>query len=135
MTYKIEDIEGVGPSFAEKLATAGIATTDDFLRLCGDSAGRKRVSEKTGVGESTLLKWANLADLMRVSGVGSQYSELLEAAGVDTVRELANRNAENLTAAMEKVNAEKKLSRATPAQAVVQGWIEQARLMDAVVTH
>ncbi|NNF06294.1 MAG: DUF4332 domain-containing protein [Candidatus Eisenbacteria bacterium] len=135
MSYKIDEIEGIGPAYAEKLAGAKISTTDDFLTLCCDKAGRKTVAESTGLSEGQLLKWANLADLMRVSGIGPQYSELLEAAGVDTVKELRNRNAENLATKMEEVNGEKKLARATPAQSVVQGWIEAAKGMDPKISH
>ena len=100
MGYKIEEIEGIGPAYAEKLAAASISTTDDLLKLCCDARGRKATAEKTGVSESQLLKWANMADLMRVSGVGRQYAELLEASGVDTIKELRNRNAENLAQAI-----------------------------------
>ena len=135
MSYKISEIEGIGPSYAEKLAKADIQTTDDFLKLCCDAKGRKNTSETTGVSESQLLKWANMADLMRVSGIGSEYSELLEAAGVDTVKELRNRNAENLTTKMEEINNQKNLCRATPSQPTVEKWIEQAKTMEPVITH
>lgn len=135
MTYKITEIEGIGPSNASKLATANINTTNDLLELCCDSTGRKTISEKVGVSESQLLKWANLADLMRVSGVGEEYSELLEAAGVDTVKELRNRNAENLAAKMKEVNEAKKLTRATPSVTEVQKWVEHAAKLNPLITH
>jgi predicted flap endonuclease-1-like 5' DNA nuclease len=135
MSYKIEEIEGVGPAFAEKLAAADIKTTDDLLKLCCDAGGRKSTAEKTAVSEKQLLKWANMADLMRISGVGSEYSELLEAAGVDTVKELRNRNAENLAAKMAEVNEEKKLTRTVPSEKVVIGWVEQAKTLDPLITH
>ena len=135
MSYKIEEIEGIGPAFAEKLAAADIKTTDDLLKLCCDAGGRKSTAEKTAVSEKQLLKWANMADLMRISGVGSEYSELLEAAGVDTVKELRNRNAENLAAKMAEVNEEKKLTRAVPSEKVVVGWVEQAKTLDPLITH
>jgi predicted flap endonuclease-1-like 5' DNA nuclease len=135
MSYKIEEIEGIGPAFAEKLAAADIKTTDDLLKLCCDAGGRKSTAEKTAVSEKQLLKWANMADLMRISGVGSEYSELLEAAGVDTVKELRNRNAENLAAKMAEVNEEKKLTRAVPSEKVVIGWVEQAKTLDPLITH
>jgi len=83
MSYKIDEIEGIGPANAAKLAAANITTTDDLLDKCCTPAGRKDVAENTGVGESTILKWSNMADLMRVSGIGRQFSELLKAAGVD----------------------------------------------------
>jgi predicted flap endonuclease-1-like 5' DNA nuclease len=97
--------------------------------------GRKATAEKTGVSESQLLKWANMADLMRISGVGSEFSELLEAAGVDTVKELRNRNAENLAAKMAEVNATKKLTRSVPSGKVVTGWVEQAKTLEPLITH
>ncbi len=135
MGYKIEEIEGVGPAYAEKLSSAGIATTDDLLDKCASRKGRESTAEATGVSEKQLLKWANMADLMRISGVGEEYSELLEAAGVDTVKELRNRNAENLTAKMAEVNEEKKLTRALPAESQVEKWVEQAKGLDPLITH
>lgn len=135
MSYKIEEIEGIGPAWAAKLSAANISTTDDLLKLCCDAGGRKATAEKTGVSESQLLKWANMADLMRISGVGSEYSELLEAAGVDTVKELRTRDAENLAAKMAEVNATKKLTRAVPAVKAVTGWIEQAKTLTPLITH
>lgn len=135
MSYKIEEIEGIGPAMAEKLAKADIDTTEKLLKLCCDKKGRSSVSETTGCSESQLLKWANMADLMRISGVGSEFSELLEAAGVDTVKELRNRNAENLAAAMKECNEEKKLTRAVPSPKSVEKWVEQAKSLDPVITH
>ena len=135
MAYKIDEIEGIGPAMKEKLSSAGIATTDDLLKLCCDKAGRTKVAKQSGCTEKQLLKWANMADLMRISGVGEEYSELLEAAGVDTVKELRNRNAENLAEAMAKVNEEKKLTRAVPSAKVVAKWVEQAKTLDPLITH
>jgi predicted flap endonuclease-1-like 5' DNA nuclease len=135
MSYKTEEIEGIGPVYAEKLRTAGIGTTADLLRLCGDAKGRKATAATTGLSESQLLKWANMADLMRISGVGQEYSELLEAAGVDTVKELRNRNAENLAAKMAEVNASRKLTRTVPSEKAVAGWVEQAKSLDPLITH
>ena len=135
MAYKIEEIEGIGPAYGEKLAAGGIGTTDDLLKLCADAKGRKSTAEKTGLSEAQLLKWANMADLMRISGVGSEYSELLEAAGVDTVKELRNRNAANLATKMDEVNADKKLTRTVPNEAVVQRWVDQAKELDPLITH
>jgi predicted flap endonuclease-1-like 5' DNA nuclease len=135
MAYKIEEIEGIGPSYAAKLAVADIKTTDHLLQYCCDTNGREDISAKTGVSEGVLLKWANLADLMRIKGVGSEFSELLEAAGVDTVKELRTRNAENLTARMKEVNEERKLTRATPTLDSVTGWIKQAKTLPPLITH
>ena len=135
MSYKIEEIEGIGPAYAEKLTAADIKTTDDLLKLCCDASGRKSTAGTTGVSEAQLLKWANMADLMRISGVGSEYSELLEAAGVDTVKELRNRNAENLATKMMEVNEAKKLTRTVPSEKVVIGWVDQAKSLDPLITH
>ena len=135
MTYKIDEIEGIGQAFAEKLSTAKIATTDDLLTLCCDAKGRKTVAESTGVSEKHLLNWANKADLMRISGIGPQFSELLEASGVDTVKELRTRNAENLATRMAEVNAEKNLAKSSPAASVVQDWIEKAKTTEPKITH
>ena len=135
MSYKITDIEGIGPAYAEKLTTAGITTTDDLLDRCDTPSGRKTVAEETGMSTSLLLKWANRADLMRINGVGSQFAELLETAGVDTIKELRNRNAENLTTRMSEVNAEKKLARTSPAATTVEGWVNQAKTLDPRISH
>lgn len=135
MSYKIEEIEGIGPVFAGKLAKADITTTDHLLEKCGSRKGRSDISKVTECTESQLLKWANMADLMRISGVGSEYSELLEAAGVDTVKELRTRNAANLTEAMKTTNETKKLTRQTPSLKNVEDWIAQAKTMDPKVSH
>jgi predicted flap endonuclease-1-like 5' DNA nuclease len=135
MSYKIEDIEGIGPTYAEKLAAAKIATTDDLLQQCKTPEGRDSVSQTTGVSSNQILKWTNLADLMRVSGVSSEYSELLEAAGVDTIKELRNRNAENLASKMKEVNEAKKLTRVTPSAKVVHDWIENAGTLPPMITY
>ncbi len=135
MGYTIDEIEGIGPANKEKLAAASIGTTDDLLKHCCDKKGRGTVSESTGISEKHLLKWANMADLMRVSGIGRQYSELLEAAGVDTVKELQHRRADNLTAKMTEINTEKKLAKATPTEGIVEEWITQAKALDPVITH
>lgn len=135
MVYKIQQIEGIGPAYGAKLESANIVTTEQLLELCCDAKGRKDVAGTTGVTESQLLRWANMADLMRISGIGSEYSELLEAAGVDTVKELRNRNAENLSATMAEINAEKKLTRVVPSATVVSGWVKQAKDLNPVITH
>ncbi|MCU0615523.1 MAG: DUF4332 domain-containing protein [Gemmatimonadaceae bacterium] len=135
MAYKITEIEGIGPAFAEKLATAGISTTEHLLEQCADAKGRTAVAEKTGVDVSRLLKWANMADLMRISGIGGEYSELLEAAGVDTVKELRTRRPDNLAAKMAEVNETKKLVRQVPTEAAVTKWVELAKAMDPKITH
>ncbi|MEZ5064783.1 MAG: DUF4332 domain-containing protein [bacterium] len=135
MGYGIEEIEGIGPAYAKKLEVAKIKNTDDLLKLCGNAAGRKKVAEATGVGESTLLKWSNLADLMRVNGIGPQFSELLEASGVDTIKELRTRKAENLAEKMAEVQKAKKLTKAAPSAKVIQGWIDSAKKMEPTISH
>lgn len=135
MAYKIDEIEGIGPAMKEKLSAVNIKTTDDLLQLCCDKKGRASTAEKTGCSEKQLLEWANMADLMRISGVGEEFSQLLEAAGVDTVKELRNRNAANLTAAMAAVNEEKKLTRSLPSETTVAKWVEQAKTLDPLITH
>jgi len=135
MANKIEDIEGIGPAYREKLASAKIATTDDLLNLCCDAKGRKATAATTGVSETHLLKWANMADLMRISGVGGEFAELLEASGVDTIKELRNRSADNLASKMKEVNDEKKLTRVVASAKVVEEWIDQAKKIDPKITH
>ena len=135
MSYKIDEIEGIGPAYAEKLGAAGIDTTDVLLEKCSTPAGRKAVAETTGMGESTILKWTNMADLMRISGIGPQYSELLKGTGVDTIKELRNRNADNLAEAMKVLNDEKKLARTSPPAATVSKWVAAAKEMDPKITY
>lgn len=135
MAYRINEIEGIGPSYAQKLEAAKIKTTNDLLELCKNPKGRASVSTTSGVSETQLLKWTNLADLMRVSGIGSEYSELLEAAGVDTVKELRNRNPENLAAKMKEVNAVKHLCRVTPGAETVGKWVAGAAKLPPVITY
>jgi len=135
MSYRIEEIEGIGPSYGKTLAMAGVHTTERLLELGASSKGRNELSELTGISSAVILKWCNQADLMRVKGIGRQYAELLEAAGVDTVKELRNRNPENLTAALEAVNEKKRLARALPAVSVVRSWVERARDLNPAITY
>jgi predicted flap endonuclease-1-like 5' DNA nuclease len=135
MAYDIKEIQGIGPSYAEKLAAAKIGTTDDLLTRCCDPKGRKSVAAVTGVDETHLLKWANMADMMRVSGIGGQYSELLEASGVDTVKELATRNAESLATKMKEINDQKNLANATPSTSQVEKWVSQAKSLDPKISY
>jgi predicted flap endonuclease-1-like 5' DNA nuclease len=132
----IEDVEGIGPTFAEKLIAAGVATTDALLDQGATSAGRDKLSEATGISERLLLEWVNHADLMRISGVGSEYADLLEAAGVDSCAELAQRNAANLATTFQELDAARpNWIRQIPSEATVAGWIEQAKNLDKVVSH
>jgi predicted flap endonuclease-1-like 5' DNA nuclease len=132
---KIEEIEGVGPAYAEKLATAGIKSVADMLEKCATRKGRAAVAEATGISDQLILKWANHCDLMRIDGVGPEFAELLEAAGVDTVKELRNRNAENLAKAMADKNEEKKLTRVTPSAERVAKWVAEAKTLDPIMTY
>ncbi len=135
MSYNITDIEGVGPAYAEKLAHAGIATTGDLLTRCATPAGRKAVAAASGLSETLILKWANMADLMRISGVGPQFSELLNGAGVDTIKELRTRNAANLAARMVEVNTARQLTRTVPAAKTLEKWIGAAKTMEPKLTY
>lgn len=132
---KIIDIEGIGPVNAGKLSEAGITTTGQLLKTAAAAAGRGDLSTKTGISTRQLLEWVNRADLFRVKGVGTQYSDLLEAAGVDSPTELATRNAENLQAKMAEVNATKKLVRQVPSVKQVEAIIASAKGLSKVVTH
>lgn len=135
MAYKIDEIEGIGPSYAQKLGKAGIKNTKNLLDNCATPSGRKKVAADTGLSDKLILNWTNKADLMRINGVGPQFSELLEAAGVDTVKELRNRNAGNLADAMQKTNAEKKLARTSPPATTVEKWVQEAKKMDPVIKY
>ena len=135
MAYKIEEIEGIGPSYGRRLDKAGIKNTDQLLDLCCTPTGRKHVAGRTGLSEKQLLEWTNMADLMRVSGVGRQFAELLEASGVDTIKELRSRNAENLAKAIQQVNEERRLARATPSVSMVSTWIAQAKKTDPKISY
>jgi len=135
MAKKIIEIEGIGPVYAEKLNKAGVVTIEGLLAKGATRAGRKAIADQSGVDESKILNWVNKADLFRIKGVGPQFSELLEAAGVDTVKELRNRNAENLYAKLVEVQAEKKITRAVPALKQVSNFIEQAKNLPPVITY
>ena len=125
--YKIEEIEGIGPVMGEKLRAAGVKTTDALLENTKTKKQRQDLAEATGISEKLILRFANMADLFRINGVGQEFAELLEAAGVDTVPELALRRPDNLTAKMEEVNAEKKLTRRTPSLKEVEKWVAEAK--------
>lgn len=132
---QIADVEGIGASYAEKLSAAGATHVEKLLELGASRAGRAELAEKTGISDTLILKWVNRADLDRVNGIGSEYADLLEASGVDSVPELAQRNAENLHAKMVEVNAEKSLVRQVPSASQVSGWVDHAKTLDRVVTH
>ncbi len=132
---KITEIEGIGPAYAEKLSADGIGDTDTLLEKGCTKAGRAEISKKCDISETLVLKWVNMADLFRIKGVAGEYAELLECSGVDTVKELAQRNAANLAAKMEEVNGEKNLTRKVPSEKTVADWVEQAKGLPGKVTH
>lgn len=132
---KISDIEGVGSVYAEKLMGVDISTVEKLLEAGATRKGRKEIAEKTGISDTLILEWVNLADLFRIKGIGEEFSDLLEEAGVDTVKELAQRNAENLVAKIEEINTEKELVRRTPNLNMVKDWIDQAKKLPRVVEY
>jgi predicted flap endonuclease-1-like 5' DNA nuclease len=132
---KIIDLEGVGPVYAEKLIAVGIKTVEALLKAGATPKGRQELAEKTGISAAMILEWVNFADLYRIKGVGEEYSELLEAAGVDTVKELAQRNADNLYAKIVEVNQEKELVRQLPTSKQVAGWVEQAKALPRAIEY
>jgi predicted flap endonuclease-1-like 5' DNA nuclease len=132
---KIEEIEGIGPAYGEKLREAGINDTDGLLAAGKTKKGRGELAEKSGLSEKQILKWTNMADLFQISGVGPEMSELLEAAGVDTVPELAQRNAANLATKMAEVNEEKKLVRRVPSEADTTKWVAQAKELPRMIEY
>lgn len=128
-------IEGIGPKNAEKLAHAGIRSTEALLAKGGKAKDRKTLSAETGISDTQILEWVNRADLFRVRGIGEEYSDLLEQAGVDTVVELARRKADNLCAAMAEANAKKNLVNRLPSISMVEGWIKEAKSLPRAVEY
>lgn len=131
----IVDIEGIGGAYEAKLKAVGVATVEKLLEAGATPKGRKDLAEKAGISGDLILKWVNRADLYRIKGIGQEYSDLLEAAGVDTVVELAQRKAENLFAKMVEVNEAKKLVRKMPTQAQVAGWVDSAKALPRAVSY
>ncbi len=132
---KIIDIEGIGPAYAEKLTKAGIRSVEKLLQNGASDKGRKKIAEATGISHTLILEWVNRADLYRIKGVGAQYSDLLENAGVDTVVELSKRVADNLYSKMLEVNKAKNLTNQMPGIKQVKKWIEQAKKLPRVVSY
>lgn len=135
MKYKIIDIEGIGPVYAEKLMAAGIDTDEKLLEKCCKPAGRKALAEETGISEKLILTWTNHTDLMRINGVGPQFAELLEAAGVDTVKEFRHRVAENLQPKLEEVNVAKNICNRVPVVTELQKMIDQAKELSPMMEY
>ncbi len=135
MSKSIEKIEGIGPKTGEALRNVGIRTVESLLEAGADRKSRLALAEQTGISDAKLLEYVNMADLFRINGVASQYAELLESAGVDTVKELKHRNAENLAAKMAEVNEAKNLVRRPPSTAVVSDWVAQAKKLPGKVSY
>ena len=135
MSYKIEVIEGIGETYAKKLEAVGIDTTGKLLEYCAKAAGRQKVAEETGISPKLILKWTNHADLMRIRGVAGQFAELLEAAGVDTVKEFRHRVASNLQPKLVEVNDAKNLCNHVPSETELQRMIDQAKELEPLVTY
>jgi predicted flap endonuclease-1-like 5' DNA nuclease len=135
MTYPITDINGISDDIAESLKMAGIRTTEKLLEAAKSPKGRKALAAKTDISEKQLLRWANMADRMRVKGLGKEYAELLQLAGVDTVKELKYRNPEKLARAMAAANVKRKLVRLLPSDKSVSRWIEQAKKLPLKITY
>jgi predicted flap endonuclease-1-like 5' DNA nuclease len=132
---KLSEIEGIGAVYSEKLAAAGIKSQDKLLEAGGTPKGRKDLAAKADISGKLILKWVNRADLARVKGVGEEYADLLEFAGVDTVPELAQRRADNLLKKMLEVNEQRKLVRSPPTQAMVEKWIAQAKTLPRAIHY
>jgi predicted flap endonuclease-1-like 5' DNA nuclease len=135
MSYPIMDLAGIGPEVADTLKSVGIRTTTRLLDAAKSPKGRKRLAEQTGLDEKRLLSWANMADRMRIRGVGEDYAGLLQAAGVDTVKELKYRNPARLARAMAEANAKRKLVRVLPSDRAVERWIEHAKRLQLKITY
>lgn len=132
---KLSLIEGIGDVYEAKLEEVGVKSIEALLETCATKKGRTELAEKSGISEKLILKWANHADLARIKGIGGEYAELLEASGVDTVPELAQRNAANLFKKMQEVNEAKKLVRKLPTEAQVEDWIKQAAELPRVINY
>ncbi len=133
---RIDEVEGIGAAYGAKLGEVGIGTTDDLIMAAASAAGREKVSGMTGISAEQLLKWVNHVDLMRIEGVGPEYADLLEAAGVDSPAELAQRNAANLARTFQEIDAARpNWVRRVPSEATVAGWIASAAEMAKVVSH
>lgn len=135
MSKPIKEIEGIGPANAQKLATAGIHTVDDLLNKGCTRQGRENLATRTGLTTNQILEWVNMADLFRVKGIGAEYSDLLEEAGVDTVVELSKRKPETLHAKLTEINRQKQLVRQVPPLDIVKKWIESAKTLPRKVEY
>ncbi len=132
---KLTKVEGIGAVYAQKLEDIGIETTEELLEQGATPKGREEIVEQSGISKKLILKWINRADLFRIKGVGGEYADLLEVAGVDTVPELAQRNPENLYQKLLEINQEKDLVRRAPSQDQVSDWVEEAKGLPRVITY
>ena len=132
---RISTIEGIGESYASKLNASGVATVEKLLTVAGEKAGRRKLANDTGISEKLILKWVNMADLFRIHGVAGQYAELLECSGIDTVKELAQRNPNSLHEKMTAANIEKKVVRQVPALKIVKSWVTEAGTLPRKVSY
>jgi predicted flap endonuclease-1-like 5' DNA nuclease len=133
---RIDEVEGIGPAYAAKLEKAGVTSTDDLLEQGAKPSGRARLAADSGIDGGLILEWVNHVDLMRIKGVGSEYSDLLEAAGVDSPAELARRNAANLATTFQELDAARPdMVRRVPSEKEIQGWIDQSKDLPKVVEH
>ena len=135
MSYPISDLYGLDEDMATELRAIGIRTTEKLLNAAKDPKGRKKLAQKTGFDEKLILRWANMADRMRIKGMGKAHAELLQAAGVDTVKELKYRNPARLARAMKEANGRRKLVRLMPSEKAVVRWIEQAKKLPLKITY
>jgi predicted flap endonuclease-1-like 5' DNA nuclease len=132
---ELKKIEGIGETFGKKLAEIEVTSVESLLQMGATPQGRRMIEDKTGISHDQVLEWVNHADLFRIKGIGEEYSDLLEEAGVDTVAELAHRNAENLVAKLKEVNEAKDLVRRLPTLKEVTSWIEQARTLPKIISY
>ncbi len=135
MGYKIEQVEGIGAAYAAKLNEAGVKTTEQLLEKCATKSGRAKMAEATGISEKLILKWTNHADLFRVNGIAGQFAELLEAAGVDTVKEFRHRVPANLQSKLVEVNEAKNICNRVPSVAELEKMIAQAKELEPIITY
>jgi predicted flap endonuclease-1-like 5' DNA nuclease len=133
--YSLLQIEGIGDVYIEKLRSIGIRSTDTLLEQCKTPKGRKDLAQMAGISPKLILEWANLADLMRIKGIGEEWADLLEEAGVDTVNELKERNANSLYDKIIEVNDEKRLVRRLPPENFVKDWIKQAKKLKPALEY
>lgn len=133
--HRISTIEGIGPTYQRRLDAVGIHTTEELLNMCKKRSSRHHLAEDTGISEKMILRWTNHADLYRIKGIGEEYADLLEAAGVDTVPELGRRNPEHLYEALRIINDDKRLVKKIPSENQIQHWVQEAKTLPRMITY